>query len=406
MTLLLLACTPEGDTVGHVDTGVESIPDDTSDAGLPADTGDSGEATGEECGEIAPDDAGWFALFDPGVLHAYSLELAVADHDELAASPQDYVPANLTVDGVVMANVGLRMRGSGESMRWDAKPSFRIDLRRYGNCDPLASIDEIVLDAGEDDPAMARQVLGAQVFAALGIAAPAAAFATIQVDGEAFGLYTQVEAVDAHFVAHHGFEPGGILWEGKDGADFSAVGLGEWDDVGGGGDPATLAAVATAIATAGDDFYATVDTHLDMPQFLATWAGLAAVGHHQSFPYEPGDGYLYAAPSDPRLVLIPWEVDEGWSSTFVWNGVETQLGLRCVYDATCHTALRGSLSAAIDGITVANVPSLASSAFTMSEAAALADERKGWSNSEVLAAREALATSMTGWAAWLGAALQ
>ena len=337
---LFLGCEPADDNGNPIDTGVESVPNDSS---ITTETGDSGDTSEAECGEIAPDEAGFVALFDTKIVHEISLSLTPADRGALDASPQEYVPANLVIDGRTLNNVGVRMRGPGESMRWEAKPSFRIDLRRFGNCEAFASIDELVLDAGDDDPAMARQYLSAQVFKALDIAAPNVVFSTLSVDGDRFGLYAQVEAVDNHFAAHHSLEEGGVVWEGKDGADFSASGAGEWDDVGGLGDPLSIEAVTTTVATGGDDLYTELDASVNMQQFIAVWAAIAAVAHNQSFPYEPGDAYLYSPPSDPRFMFIPWEIDEGWASDFVWNGAQTQFGLRCVYDTSCNAAFREAI---------------------------------------------------------------
>lgn len=404
--LILLACSPDPVGEGVFDTGVESIPVDTSlstdETGEPAETGDSDDG----CGEIAADEAGWASLYDESVVHHFAFTLSAEAREELSADPQGYAPATVEIDGVVMEDVGLRMRGPGESQRWDAKPSFRINLRKYDNCLPFASIDELVLDAGDDDPAMARQVVSAQVFSALGLATPRTAFATVEVDGESFGLYTHVESVDSHFLDHHGYEPGGTLWEGKDGADFSGAGVDRWDDVGGGGDPALIEALSTAVATAGDDFYSVVGEYLDVEQFLAAWSAIAAVGHHQSFPYEAGDVYVYSSLSSPKFVVIPWEIDEGWSPEFVWNGVESQLALRCVYDPTCSAALEGAVGAAAEQLRAANVEELAQAALTVSQTAALDDERKPWTSAEVLAARDSLLSTIASWPDTLEAAVR
>jgi hypothetical protein len=392
--LTLLAC--DGATVNddrseyRRDTGIETPPGDSGDTDTHGgDSADTADEPQEECGEIAPDEAGWMSLFDASTVHEVTLTVSEESIAELTADPGNFAIADLSVDGVAMPGVGLRMRGDGTTERWDGKPSFRIDLRKFLNCEPFASVDELVLNAGEDDPTGAREVISTQLLDGMGVVVPRAVFATVTVNGEGFGLYTLVENVDAHFIEHH-YDETGVLWEGKDEADFTDAGAGDWDDLGGAGDPASIDAVVSVVQTAGDDFYAQADALVDMRQFLLVWSSLAAVGHAQAYPYEPGDVFLFAPASDPRFTFIPWQIDQGWDPLFHYD-----------YVGPCDGALKTAVRDALTTMDGQDPAAIASEAFATSQAAMAADKRRGTTVAEVETAREALLASMAGWSAFV-----
>ncbi len=409
MIFLLAACThaPDDSTPGHRDTA-DSLPvvgDDSVDTvDTSHDSPDTSDTGG--CGDIPLDEAGYAALYDSRAVHSYGITLSDAAVTALGVDPATYVPADVTVDGTVLHDVGLKMRGDSTQERWDGKPGFKIGLRAFTNCDAFASVEHLMLNAGLDDPTQAREVISATVLANGGTVVPLATFATVSVNGESFGLYTSAEAVEGTFIQHHWGVGTGLLWEGGDGADFSGRGQGEWNDLGGGGDPATIEAVSNVVATAGDDFYAQADALVDMDQVLTEWSWLAVIGHLGAFPYATKDVYLYQPADDSRFEAVPWGLDEGWDAEFGWNYTETALGLRCVYDPTCVAALKTHIEAALTQSSSLDVPSIASAAFALSDSAMQADPRRGTSRTEVATARSALSATITGWPALVRSQLQ
>lgn len=400
---LLAACThdpkPGDDSSAGTDDSVPVIPDDTGDSRDSVDTS-------VECGEIPPDEEGYAALYDAAVVHTFAFTVSAASTASLAADPSEYVVADLVVDGTVMNNVGLKMRGESSEQRWDGKPSFKIDLRAYDNCEPFASVEHLLLNNGFDDPAQAKEVISGSVMRALGVEVPYTTFATVTVNDDLFGLYTSAEPVEDGFLGHHWGATEGVLWEGGDGADFSGRGQDAWNDVVGDGDPAAIEAVTAVVATAGEDFYAQADALVDMEQLLTEWGALAAIGHLGAFPYATKDVYLYQPADDGRFEFVPSELDEGWDPTFGWNYAESALGLRCVYDATCAAALQARIDRTLSASESADVGGIASAAFDLSQADMQADPRRATTSSEVAAARSTLSASIAGWPAVVRAQLQ
>lgn len=397
MLLVALACVPVqpgikgGGGSSGGDTDAETV--ETAET---ADSADSAEDTGNgDCGDIPPDEAGYTRFYDATQVHRIALTVSEAAMAELAAAPDDYVEADLVVDDLSMPSVGLKMRGDTAQQRWDGKPGFKIDLRKYDNCVPFATIERILLDAGGDDPTQAREVVSAAVLEQLDLVAPRASFATVTVNEEPFGLYTNIESIDDAFPPHHSTEPWTALWEGGDAADFTDRGLADWSSVAGSEDPAALAALSAVVLLAGDTFYTDADALIDMDQLLRVWAALVVIGHANAYPYETGDVFLYAPKSDGRLRFIPWDLDEGWDTTFRWNAVEGSLGVRCVYDPTCEAALRAHIETALT--TSPDLVDIASAAFSVSADAAADDPRRGTTAGELQQARNALLTTLNGW---------
>lgn len=352
-----------------MDSADSARPEDTGDSAPPADTGPV-----EPCGEIADDPEAWAALFDVTRVHTVDLGIEDAAMAALLADPEIYASADVTIDGQLLSGVGVHLRGDPLEQHWEGKPSFRLDFRVFGNCDPFAGIDGAWLDAGQKDEAQARQVAGWQVLSSLGTAAPRSVYANVRVNGELFGLYALVEPVDVRFLEHRGLAPGG-LWRGEDGADFTEAGAGLWE----GADVDSVVSLAQS-STA---FYDEVAAVIDVEQFVSMWAALAVVGHAGSYPYRTADVYLYRP--DERFRFIPWKIDDGWHADFVEDRVEGVLGVRCVYDAPCDEAWRARLAEMrAAGVDVAGI---VQAAFEVSAESVAADPRRKATLEEVEAAR-------------------
>lgn len=358
-----------------------------TDSAEPSDTGDSAtpeDTAVEPCGEIADDPEGWAALFDVTRVHTVDFAIDDATMDELLAAPETYAPADITIDGRRLGDVGVHLRGDPLERHWDGKPSFRLDFRAFGTCDVLAGIDGAWLDAGQDDEAQARQVVGWQVLEAVGVDSPLSVYANVRVNEELLGLYALVEPVDARFLARRGLAPG-PLWRGADGADFTDAGVAHWDDVDADSDP-TLFDQVVEVAQSSTAFYDDAAAVIDVPQFLSMWAALAVVEHAGSYPYRTGDVYLYRP--DERFRFIPWRVDDGWDADFVDNRVEGVLGVRCVYDTPCDEAWRARVAEMrASGVDVA---AIVAAAFEVSAESVADDPRRTATVEEVAAARAEL----------------
>ena len=176
------------------------------------------------------------------------------------------------------------------------------------------------------DDSRLKERLAYDLYRAMGIVAPRAAWAVIRVNGELQGVYGMVEEVDGRFTANRWPDhlDGNLykeIWPGLGDADWIASGLKTNEEV---GNVSAYLAFSQAIAAADEaDLRATLGSYVDLDYltrgvavddvlpsydgpFYYFWTDGVSVGNHNFYVYEQ-------APD--RFVLIPWDLE----STFWIN---------------------------------------------------------------------------------------
>ncbi len=362
LALLLLACTP---TSLHVDgrpdrdrpaapevedTDVEHVPDNG-----PVDTGGTGEHD--------PDDT---VVFNLDVVHTVEITLGRAERASLAADPYTYVPADLTFDGEVFPNVGVRLKGRLGSFRSiDGKAALKIDLLEMGEGAKLHGLEKINLNNMVQDCAKAKELAAYAIHRAVGIPAPRVAYAEVTIDGEARGLYSLVEDYDDEFLQANFADPSGNLYDGDyylwpNGSytlvDFTTAGdpyftLDEGTDVG----LTDVQAVTAAVTAAGGGLDG-VGALVDLDQHADFLAVAAWTGHYDSYSYYSNNYRVYFDPGrGGRAVLLPWDPDWAFYSATPVTTPYGVLSQACLRDVGCRDRVEatiGTLSATIPGSSV------------------------------------------------------
>ena len=97
--------------------------------------------------------AGGAPIFDPRVLHDARIEIDPSAWQALRENFQSnqYYAANFSVDGVAVAQVGIRSRGDGS--RSEEKPGLKVDFNKYV---PVAGVLRLQ-DAGDRQPDAGRE---------------------------------------------------------------------------------------------------------------------------------------------------------------------------------------------------------------------------------------------------------
>lgn len=370
------------------DTGVEVIEDDsapdTEDTGDTDDTDDRDELLRYE------------ALYDLAVVQRIDLTLSVEALEALRADPATYVSGAFTCGGEVLENVGIRLRGSPASRDLDAKPSFKVRLNEFEPGQRYGGVERVVLDNMVDDPSQAREVFAYSLWAEAGLFAPRANYAQVWVNGEPFGLYANVEAVDDRFLRHHVPDDGGDLWKGNDSADFTQNGVDHFERVSGEGGEDALDAARRAV-WAGGEFTSDVAGVIDLEQFLDYWAWNIAVGNNDAYPYDLNDFDIYADPADDRFDFTLHGLGRSWDTGLEWDAARGALGYRCVYDEACVALLRDHARTALDLYEAQDRVAAAEVLFALTESAVVDDPRRPSTPGEVIVARSLLSTRLDAW---------
>ena len=139
-------------------------------------------------------------IFDPTLLHDARLELDPSAWQALRENylSNQYYAANFSVDGVAVAQVGIRSRGEGS--RSEEKPGLKVDFNKYVPSQEYYGYKTLVIDNLTTDASMLRERLAFLVFEAMGIASPRNAHARLTVNGEYWGLFALVEPISKPFL--------------------------------------------------------------------------------------------------------------------------------------------------------------------------------------------------------------
>ena len=255
----------------------------------------------------------------------------------------DYYPAKFTWNGQTVANVGIRSRGSGS--RSAEKPNLKVAFDKYTSKQKFLGLVSVILKANNQDPSLLREMVAMQLYRRMGLPAPREAPARLYINGEFFGAYTLVEAIDEAFLLRNFGEDTGYLYDwqetrtsngyhfeylGPDPANYSPL---MWDpsnhkkDP----DPAPIVAMVQAINQASDaSFEEAVSQYLDLKQFMTyiaveqyvnDWDGVLG----GSFGMNNFNSYRFAGTT--LFQFLPWDKDLSfdWYQTSIMEGVEANV---------------------------------------------------------------------------------
>lgn len=125
--------------------------------------------------------------------------------------------AQVTVDGVVMDSVGVRLKGNASYNHPNNKKPFRIKFDEFLGDQRWDGLKSVHLNNCWEDPTFLREKLHLDYLRDAGIAAPRGNFAELSLNGELWGFYSLVEHVDKTFLGAHYPDNDGNLYKAVDG---------------------------------------------------------------------------------------------------------------------------------------------------------------------------------------------
>ncbi len=163
-------------------------------------------------------------FFEEGVVHSVNITVSKDDWTDILANPEDeiYHEATLTVDGVTADKIGLRTKGnsslksvaSSESERY----SFKIKLDEYVEDQTLLGLDEFVINNMFSDASYMREYLSYKIMGEAGLEVPLSSFVEVTINGELYGVYLMVEAIEDSYLNRAFGENEGNLYKQEQGS--------------------------------------------------------------------------------------------------------------------------------------------------------------------------------------------
>ncbi len=380
------ACGDDDDDAAGLDAG----PDATGDGDADGDGDGDGDAdAGSDAGADAGADAGpepdpSDAVFSLEVLHEVELEIDTDLFWQMDLDHENRVPATLTYDGVRLDEIGVREKcGIGSCTTIADKAGFSIKFDEFVADQELFGLRRLVLNNSIQDPSYSNELLGQELARRSGIPYKRVAYANVTLNGDDYGLFVVVEAVDKRFLRRHfgEAEEEGNLYEGECCGDFV---WDPWfpelkDEVEENRVRDDIIALADFVATADDAaFIAGVDARMDFAGYLTGYAISALTYHWDGYEYNTNNYYMFDRPSDGRFVFWLHGMDQlfydcGWSIDAMGRG---RIGQRVLENPALRDDFRAEITRFLDDVwDEAELVQLVDDARAIYEDAARADPR-------------------------------
>ena len=159
----------------------------------------------------------YLAFFSDDRVH--ELNIAVEDWEAfLALAPQEqYVRADVTLDGTEVRGVGLRAKGNNSrSLVEEAghvRYSLKIEFDHFEEGLSYLGLDKLSLDASFQDNSYLKTYFALDMMSHMGVPTPEASFVQVSVNGEPWGLYLAVEDPEDAFAERVFGERHGMLYK-------------------------------------------------------------------------------------------------------------------------------------------------------------------------------------------------
>lgn len=220
-----------------------------------------------------------------------------------------YQRATVTINGVVVKDVGVRKKGFVGSID-STKPSLKIKFDEYVENQEFSGLDVLTLNNNRSDRSIVRQCITYSLFAKAGIPAPRCNFAHVSVNGQNLGLFSHIESVKKRFLARHFEKSDGRLYEGtlsdfREGWTETFEVQTQQDNP----DRKDLAAMVAALKLPDSELLFALKKLIDVDRFINFWAMEVLVNHLDGYSGNTNNFYVYNDPKTGLLEFLPWGVD-------------------------------------------------------------------------------------------------
>lgn len=144
-------------------------------------------------------------LFNTDVVHTIDIQMSDAEWQTMLANAlnEEYVMANVVIDGTRVQGVGIRPKGNS-SLNMIAKSdsqrfSLKVEFDHYSSKIDYLGLDKLVLNNIAQDNTYMKDYIAYQMMNAMQVNAPLSSFIWVTINGEDWGLYLAVEAVEESF---------------------------------------------------------------------------------------------------------------------------------------------------------------------------------------------------------------
>ena len=220
------------------------------------------------------------------------------------------------------STVGFRLRGN--TSRYSGKKSFKITFNRDVSGTRIQGVKALNLNGEHNDPSIMRARIAWELAQDAGMAAPRVNHVRLFINGQAYGLYANVEHINDDYVEHRYARDAGNLYKCLYPADLANLGSdpNNYKLVSGGrrvyelktnetaDDYSGLARFVTALhATTSTQALCALDSVFNVNSYLKWLAWEVTMGHWDNHSFNKNNFYLYEDPASGLMEFISYDAD-------------------------------------------------------------------------------------------------
>ena len=156
-------------------------------------------------------------LFDDSYVHTIDIQIDDWESFLSTATSEEYSAADVVIDGETIKNVGIRGKGntslSTVSQLDSDRYSFKIEFDAFQSSTNYYGLDKLCLNNLIQDYTMMKDYIAYKLMAEFGADAPLVSYTYITVNGEDWGFYLAVEAVEDSFLERNNGTSYGELYK-------------------------------------------------------------------------------------------------------------------------------------------------------------------------------------------------
>ena len=251
-----------------------------------------------------------------------------------------YIKGDVEIDGVLMADCGVKFKGNSSYNNPSQKKSFKLDFNEYVPGQDHDGLKKLNLNNCFKDPSFLREKLCLDFLVTHNLPAPRCSYANVYLNGTLWGLYTVVEEADKNFLDRWFGDNDGNLFKGDPTGDLKWMGAtpslyypkyelktnetqNDWTD---------LVSLINTINNAPSGTYQNdLDTFLNTGNYIKTWAVHNLFANLDSYLGSGHNYYLYHDSLMNQFQFISWDVNEAFGNFNMGMNVSQIEGLSVEY---------------------------------------------------------------------------
>ena len=232
---------------------------------------------------------------------------------ELTEKPYTYAKGNITIDGVLIENVGIRKKGFLGSLNSE-RPSLKVKFSEYEKQSPVKGLDRLTLNNNNQDAGRICQYLAFKLFRDSGTHASRCGFAKVTVNGKYLGIYSNVEAIKSNFLEHSFGETKGAVYEGTV-TDFYPEYVEKFEPKNKAAKKAEHIKKVTDILESAKIDLEKLDEVVDVDSFIKFWAMESLIGFWDGYCSNQNNYYIYRDSKTKKFHFMPWGPDSAFTDS-------------------------------------------------------------------------------------------